>query len=38
MKDDEIEDLFAWGWADTAVAVAIVCAILAIGFVAEWWL
>jgi hypothetical protein len=29
MKDDE--DLFAWG--DTAVAVAVVCVILVIGFV-----
>ena len=33
MNDDDVEDLFAWGWGDTAVAVAIVCMILAIGFV-----
>jgi hypothetical protein len=32
MKDDEIEDLFAWGWGDTAVAVAIVCVTAAVGF------
>jgi len=32
MKDDEVEDLFAWGWGDTAVAVAVVCVILVIGF------
>ena len=32
MKDDEVEDLFAWGWGDAAVAVAILCAIAAAGF------
>jgi hypothetical protein len=32
MKDDEVEDLFAWGWEDTAVAIAVVCVILVIGF------
>jgi len=31
MKDDEIEDLFAWGLGDTAVAIAVVCVILVIG-------
>ena len=38
MKDDEIEDLFAWGWGDTAVAVAVLCVIAAIGFVAGYLL
>jgi hypothetical protein len=38
MKDDEIEDLFAWGWGDTAVAIAVVCVIAAIGFVAGYLL
>jgi hypothetical protein len=38
MNDDEVEDLFAWGWADTAVAVAVVCVILVIGFVAGYLL
>jgi len=33
MKDDEVEDLFAWGWGDAAVAVAVLCVILVIGFV-----
>jgi hypothetical protein len=33
MKDDEVEDLFAWGWGDAAVAVAVVCVTAAIGFV-----
>jgi hypothetical protein len=33
MKDDEIEDLFARGWGDTSVAVAVLCVILVIGFV-----
>ena len=32
MKDDEVEDLFAWGWGDAAIAVAILCAIAAVGF------
>jgi len=36
MKDDEIEDLFVWGWGDTAVAIAVVCVIAAIGFVAGY--
>ena len=36
MKDDEVEDLFAWGWGDTAVAVAVLCVIAAIGFVAGY--
>tara|TARA_R110000868_G_scaffold387451_1_gene656019 strand:- start:140 stop:256 length:117 start_codon:yes stop_codon:yes gene_type:complete len=36
MKDDEIEDLFAWGWGDAAVAVAVLCVIAAIGFVAGY--
>ena len=30
MKDDEIEELFAYGWIDAAVAVAIVTALLAL--------
>ena len=38
MKDDEIEDLFAWGWADTAVAIAVVCVILVIGVCVGYWL
>jgi hypothetical protein len=33
MKDDEVEDLFAWGWGDAALAVAVLCVIAAIGFV-----
>jgi hypothetical protein len=33
MKDNEVEDLFAWGWGDTSVAIAVVCVILVIGFV-----
>ena len=33
MKDDEVEDLFAWGWGDAAVAVAVLYVIAAIGFV-----
>ena len=36
MKDDEIEDLFAWGWGDTAVAVAVLCVILVIGVCAGY--
>lgn len=36
MKDDEVEDLFAWGWGDTAVAIAVVCVILAMGFFAGY--
>ena len=36
MKDDE--DLFAWGWGDAAIAVAILCAIAAAGFVAGYLL
>ena len=36
MKDDEVEDLFAWGWGDTAVAVAVLCVIAAIGFVVKY--
>jgi hypothetical protein len=36
MKDDDVEDLFAWGWGDTAVAIAVVCVIAAIGFVAGY--
>ena len=38
MNDDEIEDLFEWGWSDTAVAVAVVCVILVIGFVVGYLL
>jgi hypothetical protein len=36
MKDDEVENLFVWGWGDTAVAIAVVCIILVIGFVAGY--
>jgi hypothetical protein len=38
MKDDEVEDLFAWGWADAAVAIAVICVIAAIGFVVGYLL
>lgn len=31
MKDDEVEDLFAWSLGDAAVAVAVVCVILVVG-------
>jgi len=33
MKDDEVENLFAYGWLDTAVAIAVMCVIATIGFV-----
>ena len=35
MKDDDVEDLFAWGWVEftAAVAIAVMCVILVIGFV-----
>ena len=37
MKDDEIEDLFAYGWLDTAVAIvvallAMVALFFAVGY------
>ena len=32
MKDDEVEGLFAYGWLDLLLAVAILCAIAAVGF------
>ena len=32
MKDDEVEGLFAYGWLDLLLAVAILCAIAAAGF------
>ena len=32
MKDDEVEDLFAWGWLDLLLAVAILCVFAAVGF------
>ena len=32
MKDDEVEDLFAWGWVDLLLAVAILCVFAAVGF------
>jgi len=38
MKDDEIKDLFSWGWGDTAVAVAVVCVILVTSFVVGYLL
>ena len=37
MKDDEVEDLFAYGWLDTAVAIAIaLLAIAALFFMAGY--
>ena len=38
MKDDDVEDLFAWNWGDAAVAVAVLCVIAAIGFVVGYLL
>ena len=39
MKDDEIEDLFAWGWVDLFCAVVVVaCVIAAAGFFAGYLL
>jgi hypothetical protein len=32
MKDDDVENLFAYGWLDLAIAVAIVCVTAAVGF------
>ncbi len=31
MKDDEVEGLFAYGWLDLLLAVAILCVILVVG-------
>ena len=37
MKDDEIENLFAYGWLDTAVAIVVaLLAIAALFFVAGY--
>ncbi len=37
MKDDEVEDLFAYGWLDTAVAIAIaLLALVALFFAAGY--
>ena len=37
MKDDEIEDLFAWGWGDTAVAIVLaLLALVALSFFAGY--
>ena len=37
MKDDEVEDLFAYGWLDTAVAIVVaLLAIAALFFVAGY--
>jgi hypothetical protein len=37
MKDDEIEDLFKYGWLDTAVAIAIaLLAMVALFFMAGY--
>ena len=39
MKDDEVEDLFAWGWLDLLLAVVVVaCVIAAVGFFAGYLL
>lgn len=39
MKDDEIEDLFKYGWLDTAVAVVIaLLALVALFFMAGYLL
>jgi hypothetical protein len=37
MKDDEVEDLFAYGWLDTALAIVLaLVAIAAIFFMAGY--
>jgi uncharacterized membrane protein YqiK len=37
MKDDEIENLFAYGWLDTAVAIVVaLLAMVALFFVAGY--
>jgi hypothetical protein len=37
MRDDEVEDLFAYGWLDTAVAIVVaLLAIAALFFVAGY--
>ena len=37
MKDDEVEDLFAWGWVDLFCAVILaLCGIAGIAFVAGY--
>ena len=37
MKDDEIENLFAYGWLDTAVAIVVaLLAIVALFFLAGY--
>lgn len=37
MKDDEVEDLFAYGWLDTALAIAIaLLAMVALFFFARY--
>jgi hypothetical protein len=37
MKDDDVEDLFAYGWLDTAVAIALaLLALVALSFFAEY--
>lgn len=37
MKDDEIEDLFAYGWLDTAVAIVVaLLAMVALFFLAGY--
>jgi hypothetical protein len=39
MKDDEVEDLFAYGWIDAAVAIAIaLLALVALSFFAGYLL
>jgi hypothetical protein len=37
MKDDEIEDLFAYGWLDTALAIVLaLLALVALSFFAGY--
>ena len=37
MKDDEVEDLFAYGWLDTALAIVVaLLAMVALAFVAGY--
>ena len=39
IKDDEIENLFVYGWLDTAVAIVLaLLAIVALSFFAEYLL
>jgi hypothetical protein len=39
MKDDEVEDLFAWSWVDLVFAVILtICGIVGIAFAAGYLL